>query len=140
MRLLITLLWCLAALLWLPWALMALRWLIDIALGATWDRSGYFTHVVMGLWPRYGWLRPWAVVSWWPVLATAAVALSAAGWRLYWVEQSGILTRPGWLVGLSIAVPPLAPCLMYGDARRRFLEREAALQEQVLDATDRLHA
>jgi hypothetical protein len=137
-RLIVTLAWCLAALIWLPWALFALRWVIDIALGAQWDQSSYFTHVCMGLWPRHGWLRPWSVVSWWPVLAAAAVALTAGGWRAYWLEQEGILSRPGWLVALSIIFPPLAPGLMLSDALRRYRAREAELDAEVLDARERL--
>lgn len=137
MRLIVTIVWCLAALLWLPWALFALRWLIDIALGAQWDQSNYFIPVCMGLWPRYGWLRPWGIVSWWPVLAFCAALLTAAGWRFYWLEQDGVLTRPGWLVGLSIIVPPIAPFLMLGDARRRYEQHEAELEAQVQDAQER---
>ena len=138
MRLVVTLLWCIAAVIWLPWALFKLRWLIDIAQGTPWDRSVYFPYVFMGLWPRYGWLRAWGVVSWWPVGALCGIALSAAGWRLYWLDQEGILTRPGWSVGLSIAVPPLAPFIMWADARRRHMQREALLESEVDDARARL--
>jgi hypothetical protein len=137
-RLIVTIVWCLAALIWLPWALFALRWLIDIALGATWDQSAYFPNVWMGLWPLNGWLRPWSIVSWWPVLATLALALTEAGWRLYRREQEGMLARPGWQISLSILVPPLAPFLMLGDARRRYWQREAELEAEVLDAKQRL--
>ena len=137
MRLVITIIWCLAALCWLPWALIFLRWLIDLALGAS-IAGSYFTRpALLGIWPVYGWLRPWAIVSVWPLCALLGMALSAVGWRIYWREQDGRLTRPASLVALSIILPPIAPLIMYQDARRRYAQREADLEGAVEDARER---
>jgi hypothetical protein len=138
--LIVTIMWCLAALLWLPWALFAVRWGVDIAQGTPWDQSAYFQPVCMGIWPVHGWLRPWGIASWWPVLAFSAALTTAGGWRIYWLEQQGILSRPGWVVALSILLPPVSPFIMYCDARKRFAEREVELEAGVLDARHRINA
>jgi len=145
MRLIVTVLWLIAALCWLPWFALVIALLVDIISGTPWDQSNYLQTALMGIWPQLGmeitspltWLR-WRIVSVYPVAAFIGVALSAVGWRIYWREQDGILTRSAWLVGLSIAVPVVAPFLMWGDARRRYLNREVILETEVLDARERL--
>jgi hypothetical protein len=141
MRLAVTTSWILAAVCWLPWALITLRLAVDLALGTGWNESPYVSPALIGLWPgpAFRWWPPagwiyWQVVSVWPLSALAGCALSAIGWRLYWLEQYGILTRPAWQVALSISVPPIAPFIMLGDARRRHREREAELELQVRQA------
>lgn len=144
MRLIVTILWLIAALCWLPWFAMVLALLVDIARGTPWDYSNYVPNALMGIWPQIGlnllapttWLR-WQIISVYPVCAFVAVLLSAGGWRIYWREQDGVLTRPAWLVGLSIAVPVVAPFLMWGDARRRYLGKEAELETAVQEARRR---
>lgn len=147
MRLIVTVLWIVAAVCWLPWFALLVRLIIDIAGGTPWDYSNFVRPALMGIWPQIGlglWplerLTRWQIVSLYPVCAFLGVALVAAGWRIYWREQDGRLTRPAGLVALSIIVPPLAPFLMWGDARRRHRERETALEAGVQDARDRLAA
>jgi len=136
--------WILAAVCWLPWFAMLVRYLAGIALG---DQAEYFRLVFMGVWPGLNmglWplerLFYWQIVSWYPVSAVIGMALSAIGWRIYWREQDGILTRPAGLVVLSILVPLVAPFLMWGDARRRHRTKEAELDVNVVDARDRIGA
>jgi hypothetical protein len=136
-RLLATILWCLAALCWLPWALLVVRLSIDVALGTPLSASPYLWPAFVGFWPLHGWLD-WGVVSWWPLAALAGVGLSALGWRLYWLDQDGVMTRPPHVVVLSILVPLLAPFIMYGDARRRYSDKEAELEAEAQDARERL--
>lgn len=142
MRLLVTGLWILGALCWLPWFALALRFLLGLALG---DQADYFGVAFMGIWPGLNmglWplsrLLLWRIVSWYPICAWLGMALAAVGWRIYWREQDGILTRPAWLVGLSIIVPPVAPFIMWADARRRHNNKEAELEYEVRDARDRI--
>lgn len=143
MRLLITLVWCVAALCWLPWFAVLLRLLL--ALMGWGDWQDYLRPALVGLYPAigFGWWPPtrwlaWSLASLYPVAALIGIALSALGWRVYRWEQDGILSRPGWLVGLSIIVPPLAPLIMWADARRRYRLKEADLQGEVDDARARL--
>ncbi len=147
MRLLVTILWVLAAVCWLPWFLIVLRLLADTALGTPIDQSRFLVPALQGVWPAigWGWWPPmrwlqWQIVSMWPVSAFFGIAICAAGWRIYWREQDGILTRPAWLVGLSIVAPILAPFIMYGDSRRRHLARESFLEAEVVDARERLES
>lgn len=135
-RLVVTILWCLAALLWLPWALLAVRLIIDLALGTPWNESGFVQPVLMGLWPRYGWLD-WRIASWFPIAALLGMGLSYAGWRLYWWNEDGISTRPPLTVALSIIFPVAAPFVMWRDAVNRHRGREAALASAVDDARQR---
>lgn len=139
MRLIITILWCVATVCWLPWFALLVRLLVDLGSGRSWDQTYFTVPALIGIWPKYGWLD-WRIVSLWPLAALAGMALSAIGWRLYWREQDGLLTRPAWLVTCSIVVPPLAPLVMLADARRRHLARNAALEEAVSDARERLGA
>jgi len=141
-RLLVTSLWILAAVCWLPWLALALRFAVGLALG---DQADYFPLAFMGVWPGLNmglWpvsrLLLWRIVSWYPICACLGMALAAVGWRVYWREQDGILTRPAWLVALSIIVPPVAPFVMWADARRRYLQKEAELDNEVRDARDRI--
>jgi hypothetical protein len=134
--------WILGAVCWLPWFALALRFAIGLSLG---DQSDYFQAAFMGIWPRLNmglWplyrLFLWRVVSWYPVSAWLGMLLAAVGWRIYWREQDGILTRPAWVVGLSIIVPPLAPFIMWLDARRRYARKEVELELEVVDARDRI--
>jgi hypothetical protein len=134
--------WILAAVCWLPWFVLALRFLIGLMLG---DHADYFPFAFMGVWPGLNlgiWpldrLLHWRIVSWYPVSAWIGAIITAIGWRIYWREQDGILTRPGWLVVLSIAVPPIAPLIMWADARRRHRLKEAQLDRNVVDARDRI--
>ena len=145
MRLIVTILWIVAAVCWLPWFALAIRLIVDIAAGTPWDYSNFVRPALMGIWPDIGlglWplerLARWRIVSLYPVSAFIGVVLVAAGWRVYWREQDGLLTRPAWLVTLSILVPPLAPLLMWGDARRRHLARETQLEADVREARERI--
>ncbi|HES58055.1 MAG TPA: hypothetical protein ENO21_01340 [Firmicutes bacterium] len=145
MRLAVTIIWLVAALCWLPWALILLRFILDLALGTSWGESVYLQPALIGLWPgaAFSWWPPsgwiyWRVVSVWPLAALAGCALSAFGWRVYWQEQYGVLTRPAWLVTLSIIAPILAPFIMWGDARRRHWEREARLERNVREAREKV--
>ena len=138
MRLIVTILWCLAALLWLPWALMFLRLIFDLATGTAWGQSFYVAPVFIGIWPVHGLFRPWEIVSWWPLSSLTGMLLSAAGWRIYWFDQDGIMTRPPTVIFLSIVLPVLAPFIMYGDARRRYIERELELDGSVNEAVEQL--
>lgn len=139
MRLIVTIVWCLAALLWLPWALLVVRWGVDLALGVAPAASAYFKPALLGIWPVHGWLS-WGIVSWWPLGAATAMALSALGWRLYWLDLDGLLPRPPRVVLVSILIPLLAPFLMYGDARRRHAGKQAELSAEVEDTLARLGA
>ena len=138
MRLIVTILWCLAALIWLPWALMFLRLVYDLATGTPWAQSFYVAPVFVGIWPVHGLFHPWSVVSMWPLACLAGMALSALGWRIYWFDLDGILTRPPFIVFLSIVLPVLAPFIMYGDARRRYLEQEMALDDSMNEALEQV--
>ena len=141
---LVTILWLIAALCWLPWFALVIALVVSIIGGTPWDQSNYLQPALMGIWPRIGldpmapltWLR-WQIISVYPVCAFIGVALSAAGWRIYWREQDGILTRPARLVALSIIVPPVAPVLMWLDARQRWVDREVKLELDVVDARER---
>ena len=140
-----TVLWCLGALCWLPWLALAVRLLIAFipGLGGNWEEFvkpalvGVYPGIGFGWWPPARWLV-WTVVSFYPVMALVGMLLCAAGWRVYWLEQSGVLTRPAWLVALSVIVPPIAPFIMWADAWRRHLNRERELQTEVEDARGRL--
>ena len=112
MRLIVTILWSIAALCWLPWAVMLVRLLVDLALGTPPLESGYLPLVVQGLWPRWQIIGPWYIHSWFPVCAFLGSALVASGWRIYWVNEYYRLTRPIPKVILSILVPPYAVFLM----------------------------
>lgn len=144
-RLIVTIIWIIAAVCWLPWFLLVLRLVTDVAMGTPLTYSRFLVPTLQGLWPgiNWSWWPParwldWQIVSMWPVAAFLGVCLSAGGWRVYWLEQDGILTRPGWLVALSIIAPPLAPFIMYGDSRRRHLAKESYLEAEVQDAKARL--
>ena len=78
-RLIVTLLWCLAAICWLPWAALAVRLGIDLLLGTPWEQSYFVKPVLVALWPKAGLLGPWGIVSVWPLGALAGVTLSAVG-------------------------------------------------------------
>ena len=138
MRLVVTLLWIIAALCWLPWACVLLRLMLDVGLGTPLQESNYLPFVVQGLWPRWQILGVWYIHSWFPVCAFLACALTALGWRLYWINEGERLTRPLFRVGLSILVPPYAVYLMFDDARRRHNAREMELAHEAEDAAVRL--
>lgn len=140
MRLIVTLMWCLAAICWLPWAALAVRLAVDLLQGTPWEQSYFVKPVLVALWPKAGWLQPWSITSVWPLAALAGMALSAAGWRIYWIEQQGVLTRGAFIVALSIIIPALAPLVMLADARRRHSRHEAELEAEVADARQRVDA
>lgn len=140
MRLIVTLIWCLGAICWLPWAALAVRLAVDLLQGTPWEQSYFVKPVLVALWPKAGLLQPWSITSVWPLAALTGVALSAVGWRIYWVEQQGVLTRPAAVVALSVVIPALAPLVMLADARRRHARREAELDGEVVDARRRLEA
>ena len=137
MRLLVTILWGIAALCWLPWACMLIRLLIDVGMGSGLQESRYLPFVVQGLWPRWQLLGIWYIHSWFPVCAFLGCAMTAVGWRVYWVSENYRLTRPLARVILSILVPPYAVYLMYDDARRRHNAREMELAHEAEDAAVR---
>jgi hypothetical protein len=138
-RLIVTIVWCLAALLWAPWALVALRLLIDLALGVPLTHSAYTAPALMGVWPGYSWLS-WRIVSWYPISAVLGMGLCAAGWRVYWWFEEGVLARPARVVLLSILVPVLTPFIMWRDALARHRARQALLHDAVADAAHRQQA
>jgi hypothetical protein len=117
-RLLITAMWILGAILWLPWFALVIRLLVDVAGGTPLLQSDFINPALVGPWPTLGW-GVWQVVSWYPVSAVLGMALVAVGWRIYWREQDFRLTRSPGIVALSIALPVVAPFIMLGDARRR---------------------
>jgi len=141
----VTILWLLAALLWLPWFALVIRLAVDVMLGTSWEYSKFLQPAMMGIWPQVGmglWplerLFRWQIESVYPVAAFFGAAISAIGWRVYWREQDFRLTRAPWLVGLSIAMPLLAPFIMWSDARKRYLRIEHVLEADVVDARQRL--
>jgi hypothetical protein len=138
MRFIVTILWGIAALCWLPWSLVLIRLLVDIGLGQAPLDSQYLPLVVQGLWPRWQILGIWYVHSWFPVCAFLGMALTATGWRLYWINEGERLTRPVPQVVLSILVPPYALYLMFDDARRRHNARELELANEAEDAVLRI--
>ena len=139
MRLAITILWCLGALFWLPWLLMLLRYIVDLALGTAWNESDYLVYVLGGVRPQYRVLGPWTIASFIPLGALFGSLLTALGWRLYWQDVEGMVTRPAWFIWLSILVPPLAPLVMWRDARARYLRKESELAADVGDAQKPAH-
>jgi hypothetical protein len=123
-RLVVTSLWVFAAVLWLGWALIALRLLIDTLGGVDFGSNPLFYTVFVPAWPKllshpFG---PWDFYSWWPLAALSAMGLVALGWRLYWLNENGLLYRPAWMITLSVLFPLIAPFLMLGDAQRRHKE------------------
>ncbi len=138
-RLIITIAWCLAALMWTPWALLLVRLLIDLALGTPLSQSDFTAPVLLGIWPGYSWLS-WRIVSWYPVSAVLGMIIAALGWRLYWWNENYALSRPGWVVVLSICCPVLCPFIMWRDARRRYFKRQTSLECAVDDARERLQS
>jgi len=145
MRLIITILWILAAVCWTPWLLLVLRLAVDLAMGVGWDASLYVKPALgilapapsLGLWPPWRWFS-WYVISVWPWGALLGVLLSAAGWRLYWFEQEGRLTRSAGIVALTIIAPLFAPFVMWTDSKHRHVEKEQRLEHEVQDARQRL--
>ncbi|MCC7478083.1 hypothetical protein IT575_06440 [bacterium] len=124
MRLLITGMWVLAAVLWLGWGMLLLRLLFDAATGTSILSNPLFNTVFIPAWPVSNQLPlgPWRMVSWWPVCALLSMLLVGIGWRLYWKNEDGLLYRSGLQIFLSIIIPPLAPFMMYSDSVRRFKE------------------
>jgi hypothetical protein len=143
MRLAVAILWCIAAVIWLPWFALLVRLAVDVISGVPITYSEYLNPALVPVWPTYGWLH-WSIVSWWPILALLAMALVYTGWRFLWWEQDWQRTHSTAAVALSVAVPPLAPIILYRDARRRFIQRNMNLQETVhsdveaLDDSDKL--
>ena len=137
MRLAAAILWGLASLMWLPWAAVAVRFVVDLASGTPFSRSQFLNSALAPVWPRTSWLD-WHIVSWVPLFALAAFGLAYAGWRLFWWERDWQRGYSGWLVSLSILVPPVALILLYRDARRRFRQRNAELQAAADEARERL--
>lgn len=140
MRLIVTILWSIAALCWLPWAFVLLRLLVDIATGTALMESRFLPFLVQGLWPRWQILGPWYIHSWFPVSAFLGCAMTAVGWRIYWVNEGYRLTRPVARVVISILVPPYAVWLMYDDSRIRHISHEEELQQETEDARLRIDA
>jgi hypothetical protein len=135
-RLIVTITWCVAALLWTPWALLLLRLIMDLALGASLSSSNYTVPALQGIWPGYSWLS-WRIVSWYPVCACLGMALTAAGWRLYWWSEGYRLTRSMSVVAGSILCPLFAPFIMWRDAVARHRQRQAELAAAVNDVLQR---
>ena len=73
-----------------------------------------------------------------PISAVFGIALTAIGWRVYWLDQDGIMPRPAALVVLSIVAPVIAPFIMWKDAIKRHRAKEAVLEQAVQDARARL--
>ncbi len=138
MRLIVTILWGIAALCWLPWSFLLIRFLVDIAMGTPLMESSYLPLLVQGLWPRWQVLGVWYIHSWFPVSAFIGSALTALGWRIYWVSEGYRLTRPVAQIVFSILVPPYAVYLMFDDSRRRHNEREMELAHESEDAKMRI--
>jgi len=146
--------WLLAAVLWLPWALLALRLGLDLALVATpWGHT--FAHspyagavfdalLVQFRWPEwYHWHLAGGffnarIGSLYPWCALAGCVLTALGWRLYWINEEGLLSASRGQIAASIILPPLASFIMYRDARQRYLRAERQLAADRLDAQRRL--
>ena len=145
MRLITTILWVSGALCWFPWLLLLVALGLELAQGVGWDKSVYSRPALIGIWPgvTFGWWPLWRLLSWqiismWPICAALGMALSALGWRIYWLDQEGIMPRPAWQVGLSIALPVMAPFIMWQDALRRHRRIETRLDNEVQDARSRI--
>jgi hypothetical protein len=154
MRLATTIFWLIGTLLWLPWALLVLRLALDLALLATpwghsWNNSAYAGPVADMLLVQFRWpdLVGWhlaggyfiaRVGSLYPWCALAGCALTALGWRLYWINEEGLLNYGPGAIAASILLPPLAPLMMYRDARRRYFQSEAQLAAARVDAQRRM--
>lgn len=145
MRLITTILWVIGALCWFPWLLLLIALCIELALGVSWDQSVYARPALSGIWPgvSFGWWPLWRLLSWqiismWPISAVCGMALSAIGWRLYWIDQDAIMPRPAWQVAVSIAAPVIAPFIMWQDALHRHRIKETRLEREVQDARARI--
>jgi hypothetical protein len=157
-RLIVTLVWLFAALLWLPWGMLVLRLALDLLLGLipgvahlghSWSASPYVQPVFDALsvrcgWPQWehsrlaaGWFTA-RIGSVYPWAALASCALTGAGWRLYWIAEEGLLRHGPRAMVLSTLLPPLASLLMYRDAQLRYRAAEADLAGARQDALRRM--
>jgi hypothetical protein len=134
-RLAVTVVWSVAALCWLPWFALLMAFAVEQATGVGLARSRYFETVFIGLWPVHGWLI-WGVVSMYPVAAFCGMALTAIGWRLYWLSEQSVLWHGAGGILLSILMPPLALIFMYRDAKRRHRESNRELKTKLLDSIE----
>ena len=140
MRLIVSILWGIAAICWLPWSFVLIRLLVDLGMGTAFGESKFLPLLIQGLWPRWQLLGPWYIHSWFPVCAFLGCLLTAIGWRIYWVNEGYRLTRPLARVILSILIPPYACWLMYSDAVRRHYQHETELMHEAEDAAMRIEA
>jgi len=130
--------WSLAALMWVPWFAILVTLVIDSLLHGDFLGSIYFVPALVGISPQFHWLGPWVIHSWWVIGAVVSCGLVAAGWRIYWFDQDGILTRSRKVIVLTIIIPALAPLVMYKDAVRRHTRAETKLEADVDEARQRL--
>jgi hypothetical protein len=135
-RLVVAFLWSFAAILWLPWCATFVRLLIDLATGVPLLSSDYFTQAFVPFWPVRWYL--WHVFSWLPVLPLLTAGLVYIGWRYFWWADDWVPSYRTPTVVLTMLVPPVAPFLLFRDARLRFHRRNAKLQVAVDDALDRI--
>lgn len=131
------LLWLVGSIMWLPWLVLLLRLLIDLALGVPLSDSRFLNPALVGFWPVLGW-RHWQLVSWWPLLALLAVALSAWAWRLKAHMEDHLLYASGLGRLASTLIPPLALWLAYLEARQNRTVSNELLDEAVSEASSRL--
>jgi small-conductance mechanosensitive channel len=103
------------------------------AAGTPLSYSEYLNPALVPVWPTMGWLR-WSILSWWPILALLAMALTYLGWRLFWFAQDWVPSHTRAQVAASVLVPPLALVLAYRDARLRHLRSNARLELDVEEA------
>ena len=68
MRLLTTVLWSLATIMWLPWFAVFVALIVDVSRGKAPADSEYLNPALIGVWPVHGWLS-WGVISWLPIVA-----------------------------------------------------------------------
>ena len=122
---------------WLPWLAVVIRLTVDLAMGVSLTSSEFFTQAFVPFWPVHSWYV-WRVFSWLPLLPLISAALVYAGWRLFWWADDWVPSYRTPTVVLSMLVPPVAPFVLYGDARRRFRQRNAKLQDAVDDAQGRI--
>jgi hypothetical protein len=137
MRLAVAILWSLATLMWLPWFAVLVRFIVDLASGTPFAVSEYLNPALIGIWPVRGWAS-WGIVSWVPILGASSMLMTYIGWRFFWWWDDWKVSYPTLPVVLSVLIPPLALILLYRDARRRFAQRNAELQQAVDDARESL--
>jgi small-conductance mechanosensitive channel len=136
-RLITTVLWSLASIIWLPWFATQVRLVIDLASGVPLLDSDYFTQAFVPVWPIHSWYV-WDFFSWIPLAALLAMLLVYIGWRFFWWADDWVPSYRLPAVVATMLIPPVSLFLLKRDTRRRFQQRNASLQNAVDDALERI--